>query len=144
VKEELVFENASYHETCFKCNICNEKIAKVSLATSLDGKASHKECFTKQFATSGGKYGGGDVEKGAKAGVSKLSQPEGEPRIREKRARGASSASMQSAMSMFEKEPEDASASQPASPSKKAVKLNVGGGKKCAACEKTGACTHVC
>jgi hypothetical protein len=40
----------------------------VGLATSLDGKASHKECFTKQFATSGGKYGGGDVLKGTKQG----------------------------------------------------------------------------
>jgi cysteine/glycine-rich protein len=109
VKEELKFEGIVYHETCFKCNICNEKIAKVSLATSLDGKASHKECFTKQFATSGGKYGGGHVEKGAKAGVSKLSRPEG-----------------------MEHDPD-----------KVGIAMNVGGGKKCAACKKTGT-PHAC
>jgi hypothetical protein len=75
--EELLFQDQVYHEHCFKCTICNEKIAKVSMATSLDGKTYHKECFTKQFATSGGKYGGSGVVKGAKGGVAKLAKPEG-------------------------------------------------------------------
>ena len=44
------------------------QIQSVSSAGAMHGKVSHKKCFSEQFKTSGGKYGGEKVVAGALSG----------------------------------------------------------------------------
>ena len=46
--EEISFENQFFHDACFKCSICNKKIANNFFsADSMDGKIFHRSlsCF---------------------------------------------------------------------------------------------------
>lgn len=68
LQEQLAFEGFFYHQQCFKCSICNEKISTTASAGAMHGTVSHKLCFKKQFRETGGKYGGEKVTAGALSG----------------------------------------------------------------------------
>eukprot|EP00808_Paulinella_micropora_P005890 g61396.t1 len=63
--EKIAHDSKIYHAACFKCSLCNGKIAQVSEAGSMHGQVSHRRCFEKQMRETGGKYGGETVVAGA-------------------------------------------------------------------------------
>eukprot|EP00457_Paulinella_chromatophora_P026519 gb/GEZN01031746.1/.p1 GENE.gb/GEZN01031746.1/~~gb/GEZN01031746.1/.p1 ORF type:complete len:109 (+),score=23.50 gb/GEZN01031746.1/:29-355(+) len=64
--EKITFDGHHYHNSCFKCSVCEQKIGKVAEAGSMNGKVSHRLCFEKQMRETGGKYGGEKVVVGGK------------------------------------------------------------------------------
>lgn len=56
-----------YHDSCFKCKFCNNRIPSVTDVAEYETQLYHKTCFLKNFKESGGKYAGKAITQNATA-----------------------------------------------------------------------------